>query len=114
MLSKHIYTKMKPPGDFTMPNGITKAEIDTYASEVEEKLLLASQNTPKQYKKTMVFDKRYAPQNTSTFFDKPDAPKKFSELLNIKAKEKPKKLFENFWGDEGFEDFKADFKINYR
>ena len=69
--AKYIWSNIygaDTPSRFSPPEGILEAEIDLYALEYENRLLLASENTPAKYKKTELFSADNIPEEISTVF----------------------------------------------
>lgn len=62
----------KKPSSFLPPAGITEAKLDKIAYE-EGDLVIASDNAPKAYYLTDIFDARYVPTQKDTSFDYPSA-----------------------------------------
>jgi 1A family penicillin-binding protein len=68
-------------GYFATPSGIISANIDLVELKENNRVLLASENTPEMYVLKEVFNKKYAPQQVSKSFDFLEKPK-----LSLKVK----------------------------
>lgn len=67
-LLEHFY-KQDKPADFDVPEGIELLEIDTYSQLQNQKLALATENTPEQYRRTELFSQQQKPIEFSNTFD---------------------------------------------
>ena len=66
--AKCVHSNMDKPKDFTIPHTIDYIEIDKYCYENNHILMLANENTPIEYKKSILANvERYYP--TSNYFD---------------------------------------------
>ncbi|MCL2630741.1 MAG: transglycosylase domain-containing protein [Firmicutes bacterium] len=68
-MSKYLYEGMKTPKPFKIPYGIIELEIDSYASDAENKLLLANRHTPQHFRKYEIFNAKFAPKEYSEHFE---------------------------------------------
>ncbi len=66
--TKYILSNLSTPNDFEIPSSLEYAEIDDYAFENFHLLSLANENTPKEYKKTVLVSENVNIP-TSNFFD---------------------------------------------
>ncbi|MDD4211197.1 MAG: PBP1A family penicillin-binding protein [Clostridia bacterium] len=69
-------------GSFITPNGIVKQNIDLIELKENNKVMLASENTPEMYVLEEVFNKKFAPKAVSTSFDSLSKP-----ILSLKVKD---------------------------
>ncbi len=63
------YVESGKSAAFTIPGDVYRVDIDAYAQKNEQKVLLATKNTPSKYMKNEVFKKDNLPENYSTCFD---------------------------------------------
>ncbi len=69
LMAKCIYDNIGiAPDNFSIPEGIITADIDSYASERSHVLQLAGKNTPEYYRKTEIINVKFAPE-VSEYFD---------------------------------------------
>nr|MDE5756889.1 hypothetical protein [Clostridia bacterium] len=60
-----------PPQDFAIPNGIVQANIDKYAYDHANEVILASQNAPKSSVINCVFSEKCIPKEVDHTYDRP-------------------------------------------
>ena len=68
LAARTVYGYLKKPADFTEPEGIIYADIDSYCSENSHILKLASENTPYEYREKAMFSADHLPES-SDYFD---------------------------------------------
>lgn len=72
--AKNIYEKIYEdfvPNDFAIPCGITELEIDEFSLQSENRVKLASKNTPNDYITVAKFKSNFIPNEISSTFDQP-------------------------------------------
>ncbi|HOB64159.1 MAG TPA: transglycosylase domain-containing protein [Clostridia bacterium] len=69
LVTKYIHSNLPAPSDFTAPEGIVPLEIDSYATQMEHRLLAAGEYTPKKYRITELYDAKMGLPEVSTYFD---------------------------------------------
>jgi len=113
-LGKSINTAASYPPDFSLPQTVVSLNVDNYALEHEQRLLLAGQNTPKKHIKTEIFSLYNQPREVSEIFSSITvdnlyvqvldnyflSPKGFPDLNINDADEFFDDDFLDFWGDE--------------
>lgn len=77
-----------PPKDFAIPDGIIEANIDKYAYEHSNSLILASQNAPKSSIISCIFSEKCLPKDVDSTYDSPsvDNIKFLQNLSNVSIK----------------------------
>ena len=74
MCVKEIYENLYDgyfPEDFPMPSNVKSIEIDDYALKSENRVKLASDATPAEYRISALFKNGNTPKEVSTVFDAP-------------------------------------------
>ena len=76
------------PKDFDVPNGIIQANIDKYAYEHSNQLVIASQNAPKSSVLSCIFSEKCLPKDVDYTYDRPmvDDIKFNQNLSNVSIK----------------------------
>lgn len=69
LLTRYAFECSDAPHDFAVPIGIIEGEIDTKATQTEQKLLLSSDLTPERYRKRDLFDIAFFPPEVSHYWD---------------------------------------------
>lgn len=68
LAARTVYGYLEKPADFTEPEGIIYADIDSYCSENSHILKLANENTPDEYREKAMFSANHLPES-SDYFD---------------------------------------------
>lgn len=70
LLSANVYKYLPTRNkEFDIPDSVAEVEIDLYARNETDKLYLANENTPFEYKKSYVFSENNIPQEVSPYFN---------------------------------------------
>lgn len=70
LLSANVYKYLPIRNkEFDIPDSVAEVEIDLYARNETDKLYLANENTPFEYKKSYVFSENNIPQEVSPYFN---------------------------------------------
>jgi penicillin-binding protein 2A len=70
LCAKYIYENLSKPDPFDVPDGIIAVDVDTYATNIEHKLLIAGETTPIKYRCSELFNERVGLPEISTVFDR--------------------------------------------
>ncbi|MDY4654649.1 MAG: transglycosylase domain-containing protein [Eubacteriales bacterium] len=70
LLSANVYKYLPIRNEkFDIPDSVAEVEIDLYARNETDKLYLANENTPYEYKKSYVFSENNVPKEVSPYFN---------------------------------------------
>ena len=70
LLSANVYKYLPIRNEkFDIPDSVAEVEIDLYARNETDKLYLANENTPYEYRKSYVFSENNMPQEVSPYFN---------------------------------------------
>ena len=116
--ARYVFASLKKPADFTCPESVYYADVDSYLYENSHTLSLANENTPTFYRKTIVLsDKNYLP--ISDYFDGA-IPNDFSVIdgdgeTHLSFTPNPKFCYrvENSKGNVLYEIKKGSDKVNF-
>lgn len=86
LLAAKVYERKTPPA-FRIPLEVVEADLDKRALEEEKRVLLATPLTPEPYRLTEVFTRETVPQETSEYWQTPQAPHRFT--LEIGPDDRP-------------------------
>lgn len=78
---KNFYKSGELPQDFVLPDSVKPFEIDLYALENEQRVLLAGENTPKKHTKTELFSVSNFPNEQSEIFKNITCENLFVEVM---------------------------------
>lgn len=82
LLSANVYKYLPIRNEkFDIPDSVAEVEIDIYARNETDKLYLANENTPYEYRKSYVFSENNMPQEVSPYFNNLSADFSAENLL---------------------------------
>lgn len=70
LCAKYLYENLPAPRAFEVPEGIVSADVDSYATEIEHRLLIAGETTPVKYRSPELFNELAGLPEISTLFDR--------------------------------------------
>lgn len=109
------------PSDFVLPETVMEFEIDGYALENEQRVLIAGENTPEIYVKKELFSLFNMPTEISDIFENITVDNlsveiiqrdNFGERVKKQKDDKKKDDFDEFERDNDFEDLEENEKQN--